>query len=897
MNATVVQAIFKRNFAGYFSSPIGYVFICAFVLLTGFAAFWPNDFFNANLATLDQLNALLPWIMLVFIPAITMGIWAEERRESTDELVLTLPCSDLDVVLGKYLAALAIFTVALAFSASNLIVLSFLGDPDWGLIFANYAGYWLVGAAMLAIGMVASFLSSSLTVAFILGLAFNAPLVFAAWADAIVPWDTAARFVKSLSIDAQFDDFGRGLMTLSGVVYFLSIVVVSLYLSMVLIGRRHWAGGPYARSMAAHFAVRSLCLIAAAIGANVVATRYDWRLDASQERINSLSPQTLAMLRNLDTSRPVYIEAYVSPRVPEQFVQTRLTLLAMLREVDQKAGDKVVVRINPTERFSQVEAEAERQFNIRPMPVPASSGGRLGMEEIVLGAAFTCGLDKVVVPFFDRGIPAEYEVIRSIATVVQQQRKRIGVVMTDAKLFGGFEIETMSSRPDQLIIEELRKQFDVVQVNANAPITERYDAMLAVQPSSLTPQQLDNLIAAINSGQPTAVFEDPFPYLDSSVPATSQPRQPPRRNPFMQQPPPQPKGDINKLWTALGVRFKDREVIWQDYNPLPKIAQLPKEFVFITRSVPAAPQPFNDEAEITSGLQQLLALFPGAFEPLPGAATRFEPLVQTGKQTGVVSYLDILQQSFLGASLNPNRRHRTTNEIFTLAAHITGSGPALPTPGGDEAASAQAGINVVVVSDIDMLYSVFFQLRNRGQDREDPVDIVLDNVAFTLNVLDYLAGDQRFLDIRKRRPAYRTLTAVEKHTEQARAKANQERERFIQQFEAKRAEEQAKLDAMVKELQQREGLDPLGKAQEVATLQRTGQDRLQSALERFEKQRDQQLATIERDLALEVRRVQNNYKLAAIAFPPILPLLLGAAVFQRRRSMERIGVPKARMRK
>src|SRR5438093_10867578 len=166
MNPQVIFAVFKRNFTGYFSSPIGYVFICAFVLLTGFAAFWPNEFFNANLATLDQLNQYIPWILLVFIPAIAMSVWAEERRQGTDELVLTLPCTDLDVVIGKYLAALAIFTVALVFSLSNILVLRGLGRPDIGLLFGNYVGYWLVGAAMLSIGMVASFLTGSLTVAF-----------------------------------------------------------------------------------------------------------------------------------------------------------------------------------------------------------------------------------------------------------------------------------------------------------------------------------------------------------------------------------------------------------------------------------------------------------------------------------------------------------------------------------------------------------------------------------------------------------------------------------------------------------------------------------------------------------------------------------------------------------
>lgn len=951
MNGNVVGAIFKRNFFAYFTNPTGYVFICLFVVLCSFAAFWPNDFFNANLDNLDQLNHWLPFIMLVFIPAITMSVWAEERRQGTDELLLTIPAGDFDVVLGKYLATVAIFSVALLFSMfCDYVTLRLLGNPDGGLFVATYFGYWLVGLAMLAIGMVASFLTGNLTVGFVLGALFNAPLVFATFADVILPtsipvaewwsnfigdggntWDSATA-VKGWSLGEQFRDFGRGVIGLANVAYFVTIIAIALYICMVLISRRHWQGRRKAENMAGHYSLRSVLLVLMAFGVVMLLEHSALRGDISSEKLSSLSPETRQIIRELEPKHTVHLDAYISPSgdIPESYVQTRLNLLSMLREFQALDTGKLNVRVHNTETLSEEADRAEKMFGITARNVISRNQGVIKAGEIYMGVALTSGLNKIVIPFFDYGTPVEYELVRSIATVARQTRKKLGVLMTDAKLYGGFDPASMSPTQNQPIIDELEKQYDVKQVSADQPITEKYDVLLAVQPSTLGPEQMNNFVAAVATGQPTAIFEDPLPLMPG-VAGTDMPRQPAQQNPFMGRQPPQPKGDLNQLWKLLGANVPGGHVIWQDYNPYPRLGYFFPEFVFINHDLRAAENAsgwvFNPNDPITKGLNEVLFLFPGSVRASNTSSLAFRKLCVTGVETGVVNADDVMTRDFFGRqTINPRRRRLSMHEEYVMAAHIQGTlkdnvlrmadekpeqgNPQLPAghppiaqPGAKPGTPAaekkptEAKVNVVLVSDIDCITRDFFELRNQaGDPNRGDFNLNPDNVTFVLNLLDSLAGDDRFIPIRTRRPMHRTLERVEAATESARQEAVSNREKFTKEFEDEVAKIEKKFRDELDELRKRNDLDPQTKQIQAQMIQERNSRLLQVRREQLQKERDLKTHDIERKLSRTVRGVQNIYKLWAVLLPLVPPLLIGLAVFVNRRAGEREGVSRSRLR-
>jgi len=914
MKWNVLSAIFKRDFVSYFSSPTGYVFICVFVVLSALATFWPPDFFADNLANLNQLSRWLPFIMLVFIPAITMSMWAEERRQGTDELLLTIPASDFDVVLGKYLAGVAIFTVALLFSALAIFtVFKYgLGDPDPGLFFSTYLGYWFIGIAMIAIGMAASFLTSNLTVGFILGALLILPMALLGVPTWFVSDPSIADKMRRFSAVAHFGDFERGVISLGGVVYFVVIAIVWIYLSMVLIGRRHWEARK-GELLWVHYALR--CLAIGLIGAGLTVifqNRNVLRADVSSEHLGTLATETrelLKQLRDRDDVGAVKIDAYVSPQIPADFTETKLNLLGTLEEFRALGGGKIVVDKHEIGAFGPEAELAEKNFGIVPHEQPSADGSSESSEDFFLGMAVTSGLDKVVTPFINKGIPVEYELIRSIMTVANKERKKVGVIDTGIPMMS----TTGSQRGEWPLITELRKQFDVERVDPSQKIRKNFDVLLAVQPSMLDPDSFDHVVDAVRAGTPTAILEDPFPYFyPEFVPGTGQPKQ--SQMSMFGGGQPEPKGDIDQLWRLLGVRMNPMEVVWQDYSPERSVRQFEDpQWVFIDKGN-GAPEPLNPESRITQGLNQVLLLYPGGLSKVEDSKLKFEQLLQTGvEKSGTVLATSL--QRFNPQRPSSNRdvfSRMLTRDGYIVGAQITGKPPeddaalaatadADHDPADDPevaaqkaAASAdQKSMKVVVVPDIDWIIPSFFDIREGGDDQFLPAT---QNVPLILNIIDSLAGDDRFIEIRKRARLHRTLTKIDDATAEYRAKARDEKDKFIKEISDKEAEARSSMQKKIDDVEARQDIGSMEKEVLLEQVRIREQQKFDAEIDALAAQRRRQIKEIAYERDQEIRAVQERYKLYAILIPPIPPLLLALAVFFRRRELERQGVARERLK-
>ena len=879
MRSHVVLAVFKRNFWSYFSGVIGYLFIVVFVFLGAFAAF-QEKFFANNVASLDQLNEWFPQLLLFIVPAITMSIWSEERKLGTEELLFTLPVSDLEVLIGKYLAVISVYTVALGFSLTNVLILNWIGAPDPGLICTTYLGYWLAGCALLAAGMVASQLTSNGTVAFVLGSAICAIPVFAGRLSFLLKSVVPEAAFEGLSLSAQFKPFGMGLIPSQGLFYFLSLTGLMLYLNYVLIGYRHWSGGVKGTNMGAQYSVRAVSLLLILFGVGAVFARIGFRSDWTSEKLYSFSRTTNGVLKDLKSDRSVTIQAFVSRTPPRDYVSVKSTLMGLLGQYGQSTSN-VSVRIVEVDPSSE-QAEEAKQFGIETRDIQFEREGRMLVEKVVMGAVINSGSNEVVIPHFGKGTPIEYELTRSIQIAANEKRKTIGILESDAKLTGGFDMSSFRQSPEWRIVAELKKSYNVESVPAAMPIDEsKYDVLISVLPSSLGMNELNNLVSYLRQGKPVLILDDPLPATNPSL-APRQPKPKAGGNPMMNMGgmPNEQKafgGKATPLVDLLGIEWNYDQIVWDNTSLFlhPEYEKLLREEIISVSTESGNAKSFDPDSPVTRSLQEVMLFFSGSIKERKlrdgqEKTLEFRPLLITGRSSGVLQWDDLVKSSMFGINIDSNPPRVMDEIAHILAAQIVSTKDAK----GDK-------INAIYVADTDVISDFFFHLRETKQ-----FNLELDNVTFILNAVDQLAGDTAMIDLRNRRPKHRTLTRVENQTKAFNKAANDERITAAEEAKKALKDAKARLAEKVEKIKKDETLDEDSKMQRLVMAQEEESRRLQVEESNINQTKEKKIDTSKTKMDRLTREVEGSYYTRSLLASPIPAIMLGLLVWLIRQNNE-----------
>ncbi len=232
-----ILTIFRKELRSYFNSPVAYIVLFVFLIITGW--FFTSSLFLGQVVTMRNVFDIIPFIFLFFIPAISMRTLSEEKKSGTIELLLTKPITDNDIVVGKFLAALALTAIALAFTLIYVISLTFLGKIDLGAIIGTYIGLLLMSGVYIGIGIFASSLTENQIVAFIISFLMVFALFLLNKVLVFLPVSLAS-ILEYISIDYHFGNIARGVIDTRNIIYYLSGITIFILLTRASLERRKW---------------------------------------------------------------------------------------------------------------------------------------------------------------------------------------------------------------------------------------------------------------------------------------------------------------------------------------------------------------------------------------------------------------------------------------------------------------------------------------------------------------------------------------------------------------------------------------------------------------------------------------------------------------------------------
>ena len=774
-------AVFKREFKAYFDSPVAYVFLVAFLALVGFMTFAVAMFYERRQADLAPFFFWHPWVYLLLVPAATMGLWADERRNGTAELLLTLPVTLVQVLVGKFLAAWAFIAIALGLTFPVALTAGYLGSPDWGAVACGYLGSLLLAGAACATGVFASSISKSSVIGFVVSLAMIFMLLIVGFdpvIGAVAGWGVPAWITDSVaacSLLSHFEALRRGVVDLADVGYYVGVIVFMLAAAKTVTdGRRGASKG-----------VVGLVLIAVvAAAADIVVAKLPLRVDLTAERLYTLSSGSRAVLGKLD--QDVTLKLYFSASAPDMPMALKTyaqQVENLLKEYVRASGGRVALEAYDPKPDSDAEEWAQR-YGVEPQTAnPFGAPVYFGVVAVCGDREETLG---VVSPKTEATL--EYDLTRLVTRVAWPERPVVGVMTSLDGVLGEKPnpmAMRMGQRPQQgwAAFAELAKDYDVREVAVDAkeidPAVKTLVLLHAKDLSDATLYAIDQFV--LRGGRLVACV-DPFSIKDMIASRQNQPNQ------MMMQMGGDGPSTLGKLFDAWGVKFDTGKVVC-DLEASTRLGNGQGGVEDNPAFLSLGKANMDKGDLLVSRLSQVMLPFAGALDfAKKDMDLVFTPVITTSEKNSCT--VDKMALQFGGGvkDMVPDGKGRVV--AARLAGTFKTAFPKGPDGTNDVSKALAEGKGaVMLVADTDFLADDFCVRIIKTPFGQIP-QLINENLTLFANVIEQFAGNEDLIGVRSRGASDRPFTKVNELEAEA-----------MRKWQQKEADLQAELEATQQRLQ------------------------------------------------------------------------------------------------
>lgn len=749
-----VLSVLRHELRQMLYTPLSAVFQTGFLLALGAGVFLVAEFYSTDEASPRLLGVFLPWVALIFVPALSMRMWPNEQSDRSVELTATLPLETSSLVVGKFLACFCVLLATLAFTTPFVATVAYLGDPDPGVMLSMYIGMAAILAVFLAVSLFAAAWVREPIGAFVVGLAILFLLV-------LLGWDVFARTLEGtlplhiLNVLSLYSpvtwlmQMGQGRIDFGAGFYVLATVGVFLWLTERLVASRRKQGrrfGTIAPALGGLLVVILLIPFAAKVTAQI---------DMTEAQEFSLDDGTRQVLQQLPDGTKVTLywsvsEASVPAPIKSHARRVEALLHAMASESD---GRLTVQEVDPVVD-SDVELEATGAGLRR---VPMSSG-----DQFFLGLTVSDGQRQGTIPYLDvrRDRLAEYDIAVALNGLTQDSTTKVGLL---SPLIPASALD--QGRAGMSFISELKQAYDLAVIPHFATsLPEDLDVLIVIGATILRKDMLYAIDQFVMKGGGLIVMMDPYLRFDKASNQLS----------------PDATEDINDITDLLaryGARFIADQVVG-DPDAASLVADTNEQRLSYPFWMRLREQGLSPDHPVSAALNEVFFVESGAFEITD--SDHVQPLVTSGPASGTLNKGDFAssQPRELTLALQPEGGARPL--AVAISGLTTSAFEAAPANGEDQTytATANGKAKVIAVADVDWVFDPF-SLQTTNVDGRSVIRPLNDNLALLLNMVSFVSGDDALIGIRSRGQLQRPFTRVQALFQEAEAASRKQEAKLL----------------------------------------------------------------------------------------------------------------------